>query len=430
MLIHPCKYIKDEITVPGDKSISHRAIMLGSIAKGVTEIDNFLLSQDCLNTMECFRKMGIRIDVLPNSKVKVLGNGLRGLIPPKETLYVGNSGTTSRLIMGILAGQNFTSVIDGDESIRHRPMKRVSEPLMLMGAEVYGADNGNYTPITIRGGNLKGINYNSPIPSAQVKSSILLASLYTDSDTTYTEPAISRNHTELMLKYFGGRIKIKNNNITSSPVSHLTSQYITVPGDISSAAFFITLALIASNSQITIKNVGVNPTRTGILDVYKLMGAEIKVENIKKVNNEPIGDITTSSSSLKGIEIGGEIIPRLVDEIPIIAVAATQADGITIIKDAEELRVKESNRIKAIVAELSKMGANIEETPDGIIIKGKTPLKGAFVESYNDHRIAMALSIAAKIATGETYINNSECVNISFPNFFNKLGNLGDGYRG
>lgn len=394
--------------------------MLGAISDGITEIDGFLMGEDCLSTIDCFRKMGIRIDILDN-KVMVHGNGLYGVTKPKEVLYTGNSGTTTRLLSGILAGQDFTSCIDGDQSIRKRPMNRVVEPLRLMGASIEGVDNGNFVPLNISGRKLKGITYHSPISSAQVKSCILLASLYTDGETVFSEPSPSRNHTELMMEYFGGKLKVNDNIIANTPVSNLNAQHVYVPGDISSAAFFITLALICPNSEITIKNVGINPTRSGILDIYKQMGAKIKIENIRKISNEMVADITTSSSELCGIEIGGEIIPRLIDEIPIIAVAATQARGTTVVKDAAELKVKESNRIRAIVTELKKMGAKIEETADGMIIEGPTPLRGAIVESYNDHRIAMSMAIAGNIASGETTIVGHECVDISFPGFFELL---------
>ena len=429
MLIAPCNSIKGEITVLGDKSISHRAIMLGAIAEGVTEIDNFLMAQDCLSTIDCFRNMGVDIEALtlspsPTSRegrIRVHGKGLRGLTKPKESLYAANSGTTARLMMGILAGQSFSSTIDGDESLRKRPMNRAIEPLYRMGASF---TKYNFLPITMYGGQLVSIKYNSPISSAQVKSSVLLASLYADSETTYIEPLVSRNHTELMLSYFGADVKVDHNIIRSKPVNKLNAQHITIPGDISSAAFFITLGLILPNSQLTIKNVGLNSTRTGLLDVYKQMNGNIKISNIKTVNNEAVGAITVSSSDLKGIEVSGRLIPRLIDEIPIIAVSATQAQGTTIIKDASELKVKECNRINAIVSELSKMGASIEEVADGIIINGPTVLKGTTVESHNDHRIAMALAIAGKIAKGETIVNDSDCVNVSFPTFFELLSTL------
>lgn len=421
MIIHPSNSISGEITVPGDKSISHRAVMLGSIAQGLTEIDNFLMGEDCLSTIDCFRKMGVNIDILRNGKVKIKGNGLRGLVEPKNILYTGNSGTTTRLIAGILAGQPFTSILDGDESIRRRPMKRVAEPLRQMGAQIDGIDSGNFAPLTIKGGNLKGINYNSPIASAQVKSCVILAGLYAEGETIFVEPHKSRDHTELMLQSFGGNVNVEGTTVTNTPVKELYGQHVIVPGDISSAAFFITLGLIAPNSQLLIKNVGLNPTRTGILDVYTKMGANIEIQNIRRFNNEPVGDIVASTSNLKGVEISGDLIPRLIDEIPIIAVAATQAEGVTVIKDASELKVKESNRIKTVVDELKKMGADIEETDDGMIIKGSAPLTGAKVESHNDHRIAMSMSIAGKIASGETEIGNSECVNISFPGFYKIL---------
>lgn len=404
--------------IPGDKSISHRAIMLGAIADGITEIENCLLSEDTLRTIDCFRAMGIRIDI--NDKVIVYGKGLYGLSKPDDILYTGNSGTTTRLILGILAGQGFSCVVDGDSSIKSRPMNRVIEPLLKMGAKITAANN-NYTPITITGSKLKGIIYNSPLSSAQVKSAVLLASLYADGPTTFIQPYKSRNHTEKMLQYFGVNIEIANDVITIYPVDNLKGQKLFIPSDISSASYFITLALLLPNFKISLPDIGINPTRTGIIDIYKSMGAKISIKNVRTVNNEKTGDITAYGSDLKGVQISGSIIPRVIDEIPIIAVAATQANGITVIKDAAELKVKESDRIKTIATELNKMGANIKETNDGMIIKGPTPLHGANVDSHNDHRIAMSLAVAGKIAKGETVIKNKECVNISFPRFFEEL---------
>ncbi|MDK2799208.1 MAG: 3-phosphoshikimate 1-carboxyvinyltransferase [Clostridiales bacterium] len=424
MIIHPSKFLKGEITVPGDKSISHRAVIFGAIANGLTEVDGFLMGEDCLSTIECFRKLGISIEVRPDNKVYVYGKGLYGLKAPDDILYTGNSGTTTRLLLGLMAGQSFASIIDGDASIRKRPMKRVITPLKRMGADISGQDHDNLAPLTVKGQLLQGINYKLPIASAQVKSALLLASLYADGDTLLTEPEKSRDHSELMLNCFGANIRVNNLDIHSSPVSELYPQHITVPGDISSAAYFIVAGLIVPNSEITIKNVGINPTRTGIIDVLTSMGGKINVSNIRVLNNEPVADITVTSSSLTGTTIEGAIIPRLIDEIPVIAVAAAAASGTTVIKDAQELKVKESNRIQTVVMELSKAGVDIQETDDGMIIKGGKPITGAHFESYNDHRIAMSTAIIALMAGSNSTINGIDAVNISFPGFFETLKSL------
>ncbi|QSZ27990.1 3-phosphoshikimate 1-carboxyvinyltransferase [Aceticella autotrophica] len=419
--INAKKSLMGLIKVPGDKSISHRAIMIGSIAEGITEIEGFLRGQDCLSTIECMRKLGVDID-LNEKLVKIKGKGLY-LKESNSILDVGNSGTTLRLIMGILAGQNFETTLTGDESIKKRPMGRIIKPLSMMGADIKSREN-NFAPIRIRGGKLKGINYKMPIASAQVKSCIMLASLYADKKTLIEEPYPSRNHSELMLNCFGADIKVDKNIISCYPVSKLYGQKISVPGDISSAAYFIVASSIVPGSDVTITGVNINPTRTGIIDVIQKMGGNIKISNRKIINNEPVADITVKTSSLKGIEISGEIIPRLIDEIPIIAVAAVFADGTTVIKNAEELKVKESNRIKTMTRELKKMGADIIETEDGMIINGTHCLSGAEVESYNDHRVAMSLSIAGIMAEGKTIIKNAECVDISYPGFYDTLNKL------
>lgn len=410
--------VNGTITVPGDKSISHRAIMFGSIADGMSHIENISLGKDCLSTIDCMRNLGVSIELIGKS-VNINGKGLFLKKSPK-TLNVGNSGTTIRLLMGILAGQKFRTQLTGDESIKKRPMRRVIIPLTMMGALIY-AHADNFAPITITGNNLKGIDYRTEVSSAQLKSSIMLASLYADGKTTIEEPYKSRNHTELMLNYFGGNCKVVDNKIICTPVNKLYGREIKVPGDISSASYFIIAACILPHSEILIKDVNVNPTRTGIIDVIKGMGGNIYLDNLKKINNEPIADIVVKSSNLKGTIIEGEMIPRLIDEIPVIAVAAAYANGKTIIKDAEELKIKESNRIEAIVTELKKMGADIISTNDGMIINGKESLKGATLECYNDHRIAMSLSIAALKAKGTSKIKNASCVNISYPDFYNVL---------
>lgn len=409
----------------GDKSISHRSIMFSSIAKGSTKISNFLMGQDCLSTINCFRKMGVDIDIDQNNVI-VKGRGLRGLKRPSDILDVGNSGTTIRLMMGILAGNEFESTIVGDDSIGRRPMKRVTDPLRLMGCEIEGKDDANYTPITIKGGNLTGIDYKMPVASAQVKSSIILASLYANSPSTIIEKAKSRNHTEIMLNSFGADIKSNDLNININPIDELYSiGDISVPGDISSAAFIIVAASIVKGSEVTILNVGLNETRTGILDVLKNMNGNFEVFNRRLGGGELVGDIVVRySEDLASTTIDSDLIPRLIDEIPVIAVLATQANGDTIIKDAKELKVKESNRIQAVVDNLKRMGADIEELEDGMIIKGKRKLKGAKISTFNDHRIAMAFSIAGLICESDVELDNTMCIDISFPGYFELLNYL------
>jgi 3-phosphoshikimate 1-carboxyvinyltransferase len=414
--------LRGAIEVPGDKSISHRAVMFGAIANGTTTISNFLAGEDCLSTIDCFRKLGVSI-TQNGSEVVVEGKGIRGLQEPTEILNVGNSGTTTRLLLGILAGCSFHACLIGDESIAKRPMARVTNPLREMGAKIDGREHGNYTPLSIRGGNLQAIRYTSPVASAQVKSAILLAGLMADGTTTVIEPHKSRDHTERMLKAFGGEIIVDGLTVSVTGKQQLKGAHIDVPGDISSAAFFLVAGAIVPNSEITLKNVGLNPTRTGIIDVLKQMGADIAIENIRNEESEPMGDITVRTSELKGIEIGGELIPRLIDEIPIIALLATQAEGTTVIKDASELRVKETDRIATVVSELSQLGADIEATEDGMIIRGKTKLKAnnMVVDSYGDHRIGMMLAIAACITEGSLTLNRSEAIAVSYPSFFEHL---------
>lgn len=415
--------LKGEVKVPGDKSISHRAIMLGSLAKGTTEITNFLQGADCLSSMSCFQSMGITIT---NSKASVLvhGKGLHGLEKPAAMLDVGNSGTTTRLMSGILAAQPFTCSLNGDESIQKRPMKRIMEPLSQMGAKIESIRQNGCAPLTITGQHLKGIHYHSKVASAQVKSCILLAGLYADGETSVTEPYVSRNHTELMLSYFGGTIKTEGTTATVLPEPELIGQKVVVPGDISSAAYFIAAGLLVPNSEILIKNVGINPTRDGILRVCRQMGGDITLLNENTLKGEPSADLLVRSSSLHGTTIGGELIPTLIDELPIISVLASYADGETIIQDAQELKVKESNRIDVMVTNLSKMGVNIQATDDGMIIKGGSPLHGATIDSNLDHRIAMSFAIAALQADGVTEILGSDCVTISYPDFYQDLKGL------
>lgn len=423
MIFKKTKHLKGEITVPGDKSISHRSIMLGSIASGITEVHGFLNGADCISSMNCFRQMGVEIDY-DGSIVTIHGNGLHGLKAPADTLDVGNSGTTTRLMSGILAAQNFSSRVIGDDSICKRPMKRIITPLAMMGADITSERGNDCAPLIINGRKLKGIHYDSPVASAQVKSCVLLAGLYADGETSVTEPYVSRNHTELMLNAFGGSCTTLGTTatVTSDPV--LTGQKIVVPGDISSAAYFLVAGLIAENSEITIKNVGINPTRDGIIDVIKMMGGDITFANVNADSGEPTADITVKTSSLKGCVIEGDIIPKLIDEIPVIAILACFAEGETVIKDAAELKVKESNRIDVMVNNLSAMGADITGTDDGMIIRGGKPLHSAVIHSKKDHRIAMSFAIAAMCAEGETEILDANCVNISYPDFYRDLENL------
>ncbi|MDM5316286.1 3-phosphoshikimate 1-carboxyvinyltransferase [Fictibacillus sp. b24] len=415
--------LKGTIKVPGDKSISHRAVMFGSIADGNTTINGFLTGEDCLSTISCFKKLGVNIQQ-DGEKVTVEGKGLTGLKPPSEDLYVGNSGTTIRLMLGILANTPFSSTLTGDDSIAKRPMNRVTQPLKQMGAIIEGNDSGNKVPLQIKGGKTKGIHYTSPIASAQVKSAVILAGLEGEGTTSVKEPVKSRDHTERMLEAFGVEVENKGLTVSVEGGQKLSGTHIEVPGDISSAAFFLVAGAIVPNSEITLKRVGLNPTRTGILEVLKAMGANVTYENINEEASEPYGDLIIKTSSLKGTIIEGNLIPRLIDEIPIIALAATQAEGQTIIRDAHELKVKETDRIETVVNELKKMGADIEATEDGMIINGKTALHGASVQSYGDHRIGMMLSIASCISEGETKLTNSEAIAVSYPSFFEQLKSL------
>ena len=408
----------------GDKSISHRAVMFSSISKGHNKISNFLMGEDCLSTISCFRKMGVDIQI-DGKDVYVKGNGLYGLKRPEDILDVGNSGTTIRLMMGILAGNKFDATLIGDDSIAKRPMKRVTDPLKLMGCNIEGKDDANYTPIKIYGGNLNAIDYHMPVASAQVKSALILASLYANDTSFIHEKIKSRNHTEIMLKSFGADINIENLKITVKPVNELFSQDIYVPGDISSAAFIIVSTLITKDSEVIIKNVGLNETRTGIIDVVKNMNGNIEIINERLVGGELVGDLLVRyTPNLCATTIDKDIIPRLIDEIPVIAVLATQAEGTTIIKDAQELKVKESNRIKAMVDNLKVLGADIEELEDGMIIKGKAKLNGGKINTFKDHRIAMAFSTLNLMSDEKIKLDNEDCINVSFPGYFDLIKNL------
>ncbi|MDD5094578.1 MAG: 3-phosphoshikimate 1-carboxyvinyltransferase [Dehalococcoidia bacterium] len=416
--------LKGEVTPPGDKSVSHRALMLNSIAAGKAQVSNFLPSADCLSTLACLQAIGVKIQH-QESNVTIWGAGKEGFTPPQGTLDAGNSGTTIRILTGLLAAQPFVSTITGDASLRSRPMGRVIQPLTLMGADIRGQENNTKAPLTIMGGRLHGIRYKLPIASAQVKSAILLAALFADGNTTIEEPAPSRDHTERMLRAMGVDLKCEGPLISLSPPYHpLSPMDIRVPGDISAAAFWLVAGAIHPHSQIRIKGAGINPTRSGVIEVLQSMGAKLRIENEHLDGNEPVADLTIESSSLKGITIEGAMIPRVIDEIPAIAVAAAVANGTTVIRDAAELRVKESDRIKTTVSELSRLGAQIEELQDGMIIHGVPRLKGAMCASHSDHRLAMALGIAGLIAEGETIIADAEAVNISYPNFWKDLSRI------
>ncbi|MFR8152926.1 MAG: 3-phosphoshikimate 1-carboxyvinyltransferase [Romboutsia timonensis] len=416
--------LKGSFELIGDKSISHRAVMFSSISKGHNKISNFLMGEDCLSTISCFRKMGVDIQI-DGKDVYVKGNGLYGLKRPKEILDVGNSGTTIRLMMGILAGNKFDATLIGDNSIAKRPMKRVTDPLRLMGCNIEGKDDANYTPIKIYGGDLKAIDYHMPVASAQVKSALILASLYANDTSFIYEKVKSRNHTEIMLKSFGADINVENLKISVNPVNELFSQDIYVPGDISSAAFIIVSALITKGSEVIIKNVGLNETRTGIIDVVKNMNGNIEIINERLVGGELVGDLLVRyTKDLCATTIDKDIIPRLIDEIPVIAVLATQAEGTTIIKDAQELKVKESNRIKSMVENLKILGADVEELEDGMIIKGKSKLNGGKIKTFKDHRIAMAFSTLNLISDEKIKLDNEDCINVSFPGYFDLIKSL------
>ena len=412
--------LRGTVTVPGDKSISHRAVLFGSIAKGITRVEGFLQGADCLSTISCFRRLGIDIENEAGI-VTVHGKGLHGLQAPTEVLDCGNSGTTTRLISGILSGQKFPVTLTGDASIQKRPMGRIIKPLTQMGAQITSERGDGCAPLHIQGGALHGIHYQSPVASAQVKSAILLAGLYAEGETAVTEPTLSRNHTELMLKGFGADISSSGTTASIRPVSELHGQGITVPGDISSAAYFLAAGSLIPNSEILIQNVGINPTRAGIITVCNAMGADLTLLNEHVVSGEPVADLLIRTSQLKATTIEGAILPTLIDELPVIDLMACFAEGTTIIRDAAELKVKESDRIQVMVDNLTAMGAHVEGTDDGMIIEGGHPLHGAVVDSHLDHRIAMTFAIAGKLASGETEITGAECVNISYPTYYQDM---------
>ena len=422
MKFQTCSGLRGEVTVPGDKSISHRSIMFGSLAKGTTEITHFLEGADCLSTISCFQKMGVSIE-RNGSHVLVHGQGMRGLKKPDSVLDCGNSGTTTRLISGILAAQDFSVTLTGDASIQKRPMKRIMTPLLQMGADIRSIHDNGCAPLAITGSRLHGIHYQSPVASAQVKSAILLAGLYAEGETRVTEPYVSRNHTELMLRSFGADVRAEDTTAIIQPAKELYAQEIEVPGDISSAAFFLAAGLMIPGSEILLKHVGINPTRAGMLEVCREMGGDVTLLD-ETSSGEPTADILVRSSSLHGVTIGGAIIPTLIGELPMIAAMACFAEGDTVIRDAAELKVKESNRIDVMVRNLTAMGADVEETEDGMIIHGGRPLHGAVIDSRLDHRLAMTFAVTGCMADGVTEVLDAECVNISYPEFYRDLARL------
>jgi len=420
--IYPARRLSGKIRLQGDKSISHRALMIGAIAEGTTEIANLNSGEDVQSTISCLLKLGVKIEN-ENERTIVHGRGLSGLAKPNGTLDVGNSGSTIRLLSGILAGQEFSTNITGDDSIQKRPMARIAQPLRKMGAQIDAVAD-DFAPLSIKGGKLTPIDYTLPVASAQVKSCLLLAGLYSEGVTKILEPAESRDHTERMLSFFEGRVEKNGSGISVKGPARLKGQNISVPGDLSSAAFFIAAAVLVKNSEIVLESIGINPTRTAFLDLLINMGANIEMSNSKEVNNEPVADIQVKSSALKGVTISGEAIPGLIDEIPILAILATQADGITKILDAQELRHKESDRLRTVALNLKKMCARVEENIDGLTIKGPVQLKASELDSFHDHRIAMSFAVAGLIAPPESVINNAECVDVSCPRFYQELARL------
>lgn len=410
--------LRGEITVPGDKSISHRSIMLGAIANGITSVRGFLRGEDNLATMGAFRAMGVRIDD-DGQTIAIHGKGLHGLSEPSDVIDCGNSGTTIRLLTGLLAGQTFFSVLTGDQYLRKRPMKRVIEPLSRMGARIFGRERGGLAPLAISGGALNAIGYDSPVSSAQVKSAIMLAGLFADGETSVREPSLSRDHSERMFRLFGAKLETFNNGVTVKGGVELQGGEISVPGDISSAAFFIVAALITPGSELLIRNVGVNPTRTGVIDILSAMGGKIELLNQREVSGEPVADLLVTCSCLKGVAISGDVVPRAIDEFPAICVAAACAEGTTSIRDARELRVKETDRINAMATNLRLLGVRVDECDDGMDISGVERLGGAdHLDSFGDHRIAMSLSVAGLVSPGGITVNDIDCVATSFPTFF------------
>ncbi|MBJ6800402.1 3-phosphoshikimate 1-carboxyvinyltransferase [Geomonas propionica] len=418
--VKPAKSVRGEIRVPGDKSISHRSIMFGSIANGVTKVSGFLRGEDALATLEAFRAMGVQIDD-DGETVTIVGKGLRGLEEPTDVLDCGNSGTSMRLLTGLLAGQSFFSVLSGDKYLRARPMKRVVGPLSKMGARIGGRAGGEKAPLAIQGSQLKGIEYDSPVSSAQVKSAIMLAGLYAEGETVVREPHLSRDHSERMLRAFGANVETFPGGVKVRGGAELIGRDIVVPGDISSAAFFMVAASIVPGADLLIKGVGINPTRTGIIDILKGMGADLELVNERDETGEPVADIRVRYAQLKAMAISGEVVPRAIDEFPAICIAAALAQGTTVVSGAEELRVKETDRIKAMADNLKRAGVTVVETPDGMEITGVSALKACAADSFGDHRIAMSMMVAGLVAQGETTISDVDCIATSFPGFHELL---------
>ncbi|MHB1400759.1 MAG: 3-phosphoshikimate 1-carboxyvinyltransferase [Trichloromonadaceae bacterium] len=422
--LDPRSGLRGEITVPGDKSISHRSIMLGSLAEGTTMVHGFLHGEDNHATLNAFRAMGIAIEELADGVLRIAGKGLDGLQEPQTVLDCGNSGTTIRLMTGLLCGQSFFSVLTGDRYLCKRPMKRVVGPLASMGAQIWGRGGGDLAPLAIRGAQLQAVDYTSPIASAQVKSALMLAGLYAEGVTTVREPHLSRDHSERMLRYFGAEVHPFAGGVSVHGRPRLQGREVQVPGDISSAAFFLVAALITPGSELLIRNVGVNPTRSGIIDILQQMGGQLELLNPRELSGEPVADILVRSSVLRGIDIGGEVVPRAIDEFPVVAVAASFAEGTTTIRDAKELRVKETDRIAAMTAELTKLGGRVEAREDGMVVQGVEGLVGGKVTSHGDHRIAMSMAVAALRAAGSVTIDDTACTATSFPNFWELLQGL------
>lgn len=417
LVIKRSQGLSGTIQIPGDKSITHRAVILGAIAEGKTAVHGYLPAEDCLATIQAFRAMGIEITEKKYGPLVIRGQGLWGLKEPDDILNLGNAGTALRLLTGLLAGQRFFSVLTGDASLRSRPMRRLLEPLKRMGAEIQGRDEGDHAPIAIRGQELHGITYSLPVASAQLKSALLLAGLIARGKTTITEPVLSRDHTERSLDYLGVPLSMKGLSVSVEGRTEFKSKEIHIPGDFSSAAFLVVAALICPNSELVIKNVGLNPTRTGLIEVLIKMGGRIEIQNQREQCGEPVGGLFIRSSPLSGLTVEGDILPRMIDELPILCVAAAVANGETVIRGAQELRVKETDRIAAMTRELRRMGVQIEELPDGMRIMGGRPLSAAVCKSSGDHRIAMAMSIAGLAAKGKTVVEDTACIATSFPGF-------------
>ena len=422
--LHPARTLRGEVIIPGDKSISHRSIMFGSLALGTTRVSGFLTGEDNLSTLKAFQAMGINISQPAPGELVIEGRGLDGLQEPADVLDCGNSGTTMRLMCGLLSGQRFFSVLSGDQYLRRRPMKRVVTPLATMGARIWGRRGGELAPLAIQGGELSAISYTSPIASAQVKSAVLLAGLYADAETTVREPHLSRDHSERMLTWFGADVRPFPGGVTVVGRPQLQARDMIIPGDISSAAFFLVAGLLTPGAELLVKNVGINPTRCGILEILRAMGGHLELHNEREQSGEPVADILVRHSRLRGIEIGGEVVPRAIDEFPVISVAAALAEGTTTIRDAEELRVKETDRIAAMASELGKLGGDVTPTPDGMIISGRERLNGGAVASHGDHRIAMSCAVASLAATGPVTIADTACTETSFPGFWDLLESI------